>query len=290
MAIKIAYSTVACPDWTLEQAAARAKEFGYDGLELRTLGAGSTLLASDPALSEPHKVKAILNDAGIAATCLSTSISLHHADVTAGKRAVWETSAALETAAAIGCPFVRVFAHELHPGETRQAVLTRVGERVIRLTEKAAEVGVELLLENAGSFNAAKEWWWLFNLVNSPMVGACWNLANSVAADTDDRGGSRCVNILNSRIRIAKVKDTLVGQGAGYLPLGEGDVGIPRFVQRLMGIGFDSWISVEWDRAWLPSLAPAEEYLPTANKSLRGWIKAIEQEIEDAKPKPKVKK
>ena len=72
MAIKLAYSTVACPDWTLEQAAQRAKEFGYDGIELRTLGPGSSLLASDPALSEPHKVKAILNEAGIAATCIST--------------------------------------------------------------------------------------------------------------------------------------------------------------------------------------------------------------------------
>ena len=54
-----------------------------------------------------------------------------------------------------------------------------------------------------------------------------------------------------------------------------------------MGIGFDSWVSVEWDRAWLPTLAPAEEYLPAASKSLRGWIAAIEQDIEDAKPKAK---
>jgi len=56
MSIKFAFSTVACPDATLKQVAQKAKDMGYDGVELRTLGTGSAGLSCDPALSEPGKV------------------------------------------------------------------------------------------------------------------------------------------------------------------------------------------------------------------------------------------
>ena len=34
MGIKIGYSTLACPDWTLEEAFERGSSYGYDALEL----------------------------------------------------------------------------------------------------------------------------------------------------------------------------------------------------------------------------------------------------------------
>ena len=56
MAIRLAFSTVACPQWPLSEVVRRAAEYGYQGVELRTLGAGSSGLASDPMLSETAKV------------------------------------------------------------------------------------------------------------------------------------------------------------------------------------------------------------------------------------------
>ncbi len=46
MAIKLAFSTVACPDWTLSQVVDRASEMGYQGVELRTLGPGGSAAAA----------------------------------------------------------------------------------------------------------------------------------------------------------------------------------------------------------------------------------------------------
>ena len=39
-----------------------------------------------------------------------------------------------------------------------------------------------LLIENAGGFATAKQWWWLLNLVDHPRVGLVWNAANAAAA------------------------------------------------------------------------------------------------------------
>jgi sugar phosphate isomerase/epimerase len=286
MAIKLAFSTVACPEWSLEEAAKQASAMGYQGLELRTLDAGPTggALASDPALSEPAKVRATLKAAGVEAVCLSTSIALHHADTTAARHAMNAAEAAVERAAAIGAPMVRFFGNELRPGDLRQACQTRIAERLKHLAERGMNAGVQVLVENGGSFAKSKEWWWIFNLVDHPMAGVCWNVANAAAA-----GESSAVSVttLNSRIRLAKVKDTFVGEGTGFVQLGDGTVGIEMFIKRLLGIGYDGYITAEWDRVWLPTLAPASEYLPEAHKRLKGWLDEVAQAIEDAKPKPK---
>ncbi len=277
MPISFVFSTVACPDWSIEKVAEQAKAFGYDGIELRTLGEGSTKLASDPALSDPAKVRDVLAAAGVKPVCLSTSSSLHDADAGASKGSFYEILKHLEMAAIIGAPMVRIFGQKVAPNETRNVVLQRIASRVPALAEMAGDLGIELVFENAGSFSMAKEWWWLLNLINHPMVGLSWNVANAAAADPNERGGGMAVTMLHSRIKIVKVKDLKIGEGSGFTPLGEGDCNIPLFLKKLRGIGYEGPISVEWDRLWLPSLAPAEEYLPDALARLKKWNTEIDE-------------
>ena len=80
MPIKLAFSTTACPEWTIEDAARKAQEMGYQGVELRTLGGGSTSLACDPALSDPDKIRKAFNAFGVEPVCLSTSVAFNHRD------------------------------------------------------------------------------------------------------------------------------------------------------------------------------------------------------------------
>lgn len=279
MPIQFAFSTVACPDWTLEQAAEQAKSMGYAGLELRTLGCGSGKLASDPALSKPDKIKAALINQAIKPVCLSTSCALHHRDPGKRHAAEHELHEYLETASAIGCPAVRVFGLQVDPGQPRRQALERIAENTAPLLHQAGELGVQLLFENAGSFCSPKDWWWLLELIGNPMVGLCWNIANSVSADINDVGGWVSVSTLNSRIRLAKVKDTRLGEGGGFCQLGEGDVGVETFLKRLRGVGYDGWVSVEWDRAWLPKLAPAQEFLPAALEQLNAMMTAVDEQM-----------
>jgi len=186
----------------------------------------------------------------------------------------------MELASEIGCEAVRVFGGEVPAGENRQSVIGRIAGHVVEIADDAAKLGVQILFENTGNFAKAKEWWWLLNVVDHPMVGLCWNVANAAAAGEP---ANVSVPMLNSRIRLAKVKDTKVGDGSGFVPLGEGTVGVEQFVQRLLGIGYEGYLSVEWDRLWLPSLAPGSEYLPDAHKRLRGWLDAIAKTVEEGK-------
>lgn len=280
MAIKLAFSTVACPEWTLEDVARKAQEMGYGGVELRTLGSGSSQLASDPALTTPGKAKAVLASFGVEPVCLSTSISLQHRTTSEQRATQIAAKRAIDLAIELGCPAVRMFAYDVDPGQSVDGAMRSIAHQAEPLVEKAGAAGVQLLFENAGSFSRAKQWWWLFNLIDHPMLGMMWNVANAAAA-----GESVAVSIpmLNHRIRIVKAKDLRVGEGSGFTQLGDGTVGIDKLVKRLLGQGFDGYISVEWDRLWLPSLEPAETYLPEAAKRLKGWMDAIAADIEAAK-------
>jgi sugar phosphate isomerase/epimerase len=283
MPIKLAFSTVACPNWTLDEVAKRAAEMGYQGVELRTLGQGSSMLSSDPALTDSAKVADVFSKAGIEPMCLSTSIALHHKHDTPARQAMKQAREAIDLAAALGCPYVRLFGHEVRPGDNRRSTIIRIAERASELADRAGEKGVQVLLENAGSYNTAKEWWWVFNLISNPMVGMCWNVANAASAGEPP---SVSVPNLNSRIRVAKVKDADIGSGSGFVQLGDGTCEIPQFIKRLMGIGFNGYITVEWDRLWLgDALAPAEEVLPESHARLTAWIKAITDEMQDARDK-----
>jgi sugar phosphate isomerase/epimerase len=279
MPIKLAFSTVACPQWTLEDVARKAQELGYAGVELRTFGPDSSQLAGDPALSTPAKVASVFKAFGIEPICLSTSVSIRHSGTSEQRANQIAAARAIDFAAEVGCPAVRLFAHDVAPGQTSDGAMRSIAEQALPLVERAGDAGVQLLFENAGSFSRAKQWWWLFNLINHPMLGMVWNVANAAAA-----GESVAVSLptLHSRIRIAKAKDLRVGEGSGFTQLGDGTVGIDKMVKRLLGIGFDGYISVEWDRLWLPVLEPAETFLPEAAKRLKDWMAAIASEIEVA--------
>ena len=85
------------------------------------------------------------------------------------------------------------------------------------------------------------------------------------------------VPTLNSKIVYTQVKDAKFGPlGATYTKLGEGDVKVRDFVRRLRGIGYEGYVTLEWEKAWLPNLAEPEEILPDAIKKLRDWDQKLD--------------
>ncbi|MBL1216367.1 MAG: sugar phosphate isomerase/epimerase [Planctomycetes bacterium] len=266
----ICFSAVACPTWPTQRVIEAAGEYGYDGIELRTLGPGGAGLASDPALTDPDKTRRLFDDAGVPIACLATSLSMHYRKPAEIEQAIRTGRSYIDLAVRLGCPRIRTFGYHIYPGEQRHTGVQRVATQYSTLMAYAEEHEIEVVVENAGSFSRAKELWQLSRFVEHPMFGICWNVANAASVG---EGPGISVTTLNSRIRYAKLKDLIVGEGAGFVPLGEGTVELERFVELMRGIGFDGWFCVEWDKAWLPALADADEVLPVAIKLIREWMR-----------------
>jgi sugar phosphate isomerase/epimerase len=177
-------------------------------------------------------------------------------------------------------------------GQSRASAAVALGDWLIPLGDYAAERDVLIVVENQLSFRSAKEMWLILDRLNHRSIACCWDIFNAA-----QMGESPFISVptLNSRIQFAQVKDAKFGPlGASYCQLGEGDVPVESFITRLRGIGYSGWVSVEWEKAWLPNLAEPEEILPDAIKKLRQWVsdpadapaEADSEPAAPTKPKP----
>ncbi|MFM9995621.1 MAG: sugar phosphate isomerase/epimerase family protein [Phycisphaerales bacterium] len=273
---RTAFSTVACPDWTLERAATAAAEWGYDGVELRTFGYGSADLACDPALTAGPKVRRVFSERGVQTACLATGVRFDEPItppvigrvIRDTEKSVRQGKAAVDLAAQIECPYVRVFGFEFPRGERRKTAVARIEERLRMVLDGARHTGVKVVLENGGSFPRAADLADVIDRIASPLLGAAYSAPVAFAAGEDPAEGAR---ELGGRLWVAKLKDY---SGGVPCPLGQGDVPCAAFVRSLAERGFAGWLVCEWDRLWLPDLVPAEAVLPSAVKRVYEWAGA----------------
>jgi sugar phosphate isomerase/epimerase len=274
-AMHFAFSTLACPKWDFETVAARAKEYGYDGVEIRGFLNESILTASNVFLTDPKKLKGIFRDAGVSIACLASSIAVTGKSK-ADRILAEDCRRFIDTAAELNSPMVKVFDTTVRPGQNRSSAGIALGDWLAPLGDYAAERNVCIAVENALSFKASKELWMVLERVCHPSIACCWDVFNAALI-----GESPFVSVptLNSRIQYTQVKDARIGPlGATYCKLGEGDVQVKNFLTRLRGIGYDGWVTLEWEKAWLPGIAEPEEILPDSITKLREWTKPFEAE------------
>ncbi len=277
--MKFAFSTVSCPKWDFETVLARAKEYGYDGVEIRGFLNEAILTATNVFLTDPNKIKDQFASAGVEIACLASSIAF------SGKKKIDAELAGdlkkfIDTASALGTPLVKVFDTQVKAGQTRSSAGAAMGDWLLPIADYAADHDVTIVIENALSFRQSKEMWTIIDRLSHPAIACCWDVFNAALI-----GESPLISVptLNSRIAYTQIKDAKFGPlGASYCKLGQGDVKGDQFITRLRGIGYTGYVTVEWEKAWLPGLAEPEEILPAALTTLKEWTKLGVEEPEPA--------
>jgi sugar phosphate isomerase/epimerase len=269
----IAFSTLACPEWTLDRVAGAAGAMGFSGVELRTFGGASAELACDPALTDPAKTRALFDRAGVRIASLATGIRFDtpaplpilERGTREYERPVRETRWAIDLARNLGCPLVRVFGFEVPSGRGRTRALARIVDRLRIACDHARNRGASLALENAGSFRSAADLAGLIDRVESPLLGASYSLAVGVRAGDHP---ALAVSALGSMLVAARVRDM---RGTRMVPVGSGEVPCAEFVAAIARAGFEGPVVVEWDRAFVEGLADPENVLPPAAAAIARW-------------------
>jgi sugar phosphate isomerase/epimerase len=273
--MKPAFSTVACPEWTLDRIARHAEAWGYLGCELRTFGYGSTHFACDPALTSPQKARLLLERAGLELVSLATSIRYDDpitppiiGNLLDHEASIRESKSAIDLAVRLEVPFVRVFGFEVIGNEKRGSAMARIAGRLAKACDYARNSGVKVMLENGGSFSTAPQLAELMDLVNSPLLVAAYSVAVAAAAGEDPAAG---VNVLSDRLACLKVRDFDHGRPCA---LGEGQVPNRPAVEALARAGFQGWVVYEYDRAWMDpaKVQDPDAVLAASARRLFEWI------------------
>ncbi len=272
--MEIAFSTVACPEWTLERVAQAAATWGYDAVELRSFGHGSTRSACDPGLTSGAKVRRLFHGVGVGLAGVASGVRFDAAIfppvlghvLPQREASVREGQHFVEIGEDCGAPTVRCFAFDVPRGSGRRGTLRRISDRLARVCDHARHRGVRVLVENGGGFASAEDLAEILGRVASPVAGACYDVAAARAVGAAVAEGAA---LLGDRLVVARVRDA---RERRPVPLGTGDLDAEGFVRDLAAAGFAGWLVYEWERAWLDELAPADEVLPGALATLQSWL------------------
>lgn len=274
---KIAFSTVACPDWSLRDVARHAAAWEYDGVELRSFGEGSTRFACDPGLTDSDKVRGIFRNAGVEIAGLATGVKFDDAvfppvmgNVLLSQReaGVPEGRHFVDMAQGIGSRYVRTFGFDIPsfpPPQTRGATLNRIAARLAKVCDHARYRDCYVMIENGGAFATAEDLAEIIAKVNSPLVMACYDLfaAHTVKDDLEEG-----IKLLGPRLAMARLRDR---KGDAPVELGTGELPCRDFVRLLADAKFGGWVTYEWEKAWLEDLAAPETVLADVPRKVFGW-------------------
>jgi sugar phosphate isomerase/epimerase len=263
----LAFTTLACPDWSWEQTVQRAVEYGYQGLELRGVEGEMDLTKATPFTSiRLSATKRELKERGLAISCLDTSCRFDQQasidnNLIEGKRHI-------DLAGELDTPYIRVFGDRIPDIQSREKIIEQVVAGLLALAHHAEGTGVQVLLESHGDFARLQNLLDVIQAVHHPQVGVLWDVHHPFRffseplADTYEK--------LKDRIRHVHLKNSVsTNDSVRYSLMSQGDVPVVEVLKLLTSGGYDGWIAFEWEKRWHPEIEEPEVALPDFVRVLR---------------------
>jgi sugar phosphate isomerase/epimerase len=269
--MKLTYTSLACPDWTIEEAVGAAERYGYAAIEWRL--ADGALIEPDASVETRRRLREVPAAHNIEVACLDSSCRMVQATPEARIATIEDGRRMLDLAAEIGAPFLRVFGGELPVGSTREALLGPTAEVLSALGRYGAERGVTVILETHDAWTNSEDVRALLQAVALPTVRVLWDSHHTY------RFGelpAHTLSLLDDAIAYVHIKDSrLISRDPvawTYCLLGEGDVPLAEICTALKQKGYTGYLSLEWEKKWHPEIAEPEIALPQAPLYLRALL------------------
>ncbi|MHB9023385.1 MAG: sugar phosphate isomerase/epimerase family protein [Armatimonadota bacterium] len=274
--MKLSFATLSCPTWTLDQVIEASVRHGYDGIEFRGL-LQEIDLAKTPEFS-PEGIGATcakLEQAGLQAACLSSSVHVvnsvktevdRRADIAHAKRYI-------EMAREVGAPTVRIFCGEAPVEMPRSSALDKAADSLREIGDFAAERDVTVVVETHDAFIRSELLMELIRLANHPAVQVLWDIHHPYRIAGESI--AHTLHYLDGHIRHTHVKDSVLnsdGEGFTYVLLGDGDIPYLEALRGLKGLGYTGYLSLEWEKRWVPALAEPEVAIPQYAEQMHAWL------------------
>ncbi len=241
--MKLAFSTLGCPGWSWGEIVATAKDLGFVGIEPRGVQ-NETVMPNVRELRAENvaDTRRQLENLGLTIPC-----------ITAGCRIQDEADEAqilayIETAAALGTPYVRLLADDTIAPE-KDVDEDAIVKQAKKIAPHAQKHGVTILLETNGAFSDSKRLKALLERIDSANFGALWDIHHTYRF-----GGEAPVTTvkrLGNLIKHVHCKDSIMKDGKlQYRIMGQGDVPVRNAVICLQDIGYMGQYCLEWVKRW----------------------------------------
>ncbi len=256
----LAFSTIACPDWTLKQAIDFAALHNFKGLEIRGIKRQMDL-PNATEFNTPENMESTLAEMkakGLKFVNLGASAAFHMPEGALRDKHMKEAKSFIDLAQQINCPFMRVFPNEFPKDQDRNKTMEYVASGLLTLGDYAKARNVTVLMETHGDFSQSDDVLKTMKAAEHPNVGLVWDISNmwTVTKETP----AVVYKKLKKYIRHTHIKDAkiLPGDKLQYVFLGQGDVPIFEAIDILAKDGYKGYYSFEWEKLWHPEIPEPE--------------------------------
>jgi len=260
--LKLAFSTLGCPNWHLPQIAAAAQSYGFDSIELRAIGGDLDLLNRPEFQSDAvETTRQWIADRGLSICCVDTSCRFDSPDVHERRTHLEVAVRHTQLAGALGAPLIRIFPDKIHPESIREETRDNIAECLHDVALRGCD-GVKVGLETHGDFARGSSAAEIVRLANHPNVVLIWDIANSLAAGDSIERSSRDVAPFLAHVHLRDARP--IEGREHWLPVlaGTGEVSFKEAVSALNALNYDGYISFEWEKYWHPEIEEPEVAFP----------------------------
>jgi sugar phosphate isomerase/epimerase len=253
----LAFSTLACPEWSAEVVVARAAAMGYDAIEWR--GGPDGHVSTRWSARDRAALRRLMAEHGTSALALTSYTDFVTGDARARTDAIEHLHRHLELAADLGAPTVRAFVGIVDDDAPLPDLVERAVAGIAACVDSAQASGVAIAIEPHDDFDTASSIAPILARLDLS-VGVVWDIVNAWGGGEDPALGAKKIG---DRVRYVQVKDARWAGGEWQLtPIGDGAVPLVEGLRALAAIGPLPPLSLEWERAWHPELDPPDIALP----------------------------
>ncbi|MBA2679878.1 MAG: sugar phosphate isomerase/epimerase, partial [Ktedonobacteraceae bacterium] len=252
MNLKLSFSTLACPRWSVDQIMANASQLGYDGIEFRVV-MNELDLWKLPAFhgSGLLETKQTLADLDLRLPCIGASAHFDSPDAQERRKNLDNAERIAELAVALGSPAIRVFGDRVQEGCSQEDTMQWITESLLTLKEKLDAANIAIWLETHGDFSTAQD---VADILEKTKqgIGIIWDPANACEEFGESPGGGGIV--FGSAIRHVHMKDFREKAEGGYeyTLMGEGEMPLDEVKAVLDQLNYQGFLSFEWEKHWRP--------------------------------------
>jgi len=267
--MKLAFTTLGCLDWNLDQIISAAKEYGFQGIDFRGYMDELNIYKLPEFSTEVEVTKAKIKDAGLAVTCFSASIRLIAPNDEMRVEFLNEIIEYAKLAKIFGTKYIRVFGGGWLNFSREEAIAEAIRNMEL-LLDATEEYGVVFAIETHDEWGDTTTMKDFLEKMDNPRVKVVWDINHPY------RGGEtpeKTYENIGKWVAYTHWKDSKYApeNDRGYeecIP-GIGDLPLKRFYDLLEMADYDGWHTLEWERKWHPELEPPEFAFPAFVKSMK---------------------
>jgi sugar phosphate isomerase/epimerase len=270
--MKLSFTTLGCPDWTLQEIVENAAQMGYDGIDFRGLLEDIDITGRPEFTTLLGDTRRLLSDNGIAVSGLAISARFAVANPVEREEQFDEARRNLELAAKLDTHVMRIYGGRVPEGHTVETIMPVFVENLRAIGDEAEAYDVTLAVETHDEWTDSATVARVMAQTNHPRVRVLWDLHHPYRAGGESPETTYAN--LGPYTVSTHLKDSLPLDGGGYayVALGDGDVPLKAMLDLLVAGGYDGYAILEWEKRWHRELAEPEVAFPQFVSKMREWL------------------